>query len=328
MKPEALLEQIKDLLADEATDKEALATSLAQLSKQYERHLRQLNRLVKLSDANEAKLTEANSKLGKITQNLSRFVPETVVSALMRDGEEQLPRNKREEITVFFSDIVGFTSITERLEPEQLARLMTDYFTEMAMICSRWGGTLDQFIGDAIVIFFGAPQSKGPDNDARAAVAMALEMQEKLQLLRMKWADEGVSLPIHVRMGLSTGYCNVGNFGSTERLHYTAIGNVVNEASRIQALCDPDSVLLSEDTSMLVRSHFRCQEVMTTTLQGRKHEVTLYQAQANQDGMNKAIITDSGPGYRLYLDTASLEDKKEVSLILKEALAQIEIDSF
>ena len=138
----------------------------------------------------------------------------------------------------------------------------------------KWGGTLDQFIGDAIVIFFGAPQSKGPDNDARAAVAMALEMQEKLQLLRMKWADEGVSLPIHVRMGLSTGFCNVGNFGSTERLHYTAIGNVVNEASRIQALCDPDSVLLSEDTYDVGTKPLKgCQEVMTTTLQGRKHEV-------------------------------------------------------
>ena len=145
----------------------------------------------KLSDNSEAKLTQANATMQKLLRNLSRFVPDAVVNVLMQDGAEQLPTNSRQKITVFFSDIVGFTTITDRLEPERLAPMMTEYFTEMAEICTKWGGTLDQFIGDAIVIFFGAPASKGDELDAVNAVGMAQDMQEKLKTLRAKWASDG-----------------------------------------------------------------------------------------------------------------------------------------
>ena len=121
---------------------------------------RQTEALVKLSDATEAKLTQTNDALESLAQNLSRYVPQTVVDLLLDDHtEDDFSRSSRRDITAFFSDVVGFTSMAERLEPEQLSELLSDYFTEMSRIVERWGGTLDQFI-DAIVVFFGAPSTK------------------------------------------------------------------------------------------------------------------------------------------------------------------------
>ena len=179
-------------------------------------------------------------------------MPDAVVDLLMREGGEQLPKNNREKITVFFSDIVGFTGITEQLEPERLAPLMTEYFTEMTKICSKWEGTLDQFIGDAIVIFFGAPASKGVEQDAIQAIGMALDMQQRLSTLREKWASEGMSLPFNVRMGISTGYCNVGNFGSHDRYITPPLAQLLTVQQAIIIEQTKDDVMMAEDTYMLM----------------------------------------------------------------------------
>ena len=112
-----------------------------------------MNRLIKLSDANAERLNNSNTALDRLSKNLSRFVPQKIADGLKADNNTDVQQVKRAELTVFFSDIVGFTQMSERLEPEQLAQLMGAYFAEMTEICNRWGGTLDQFIGDAIVIF-------------------------------------------------------------------------------------------------------------------------------------------------------------------------------
>ena len=157
-KTETLIARLEALLTAQVPDQEALRDCAAALLDQFRRQSRQIDRLVKLSDANEEKLTSTNATLSSLTRNLARFVPETVVDSLMKSGGEQLAGTERRQLTVFFSDIVGFTSMTEQLEPEQLSTLLMDYFSEMNRLCARWGGTLDQFIGDAIVIFFGARQ--------------------------------------------------------------------------------------------------------------------------------------------------------------------------
>ncbi len=296
----------------------------AALQDAYDKQARQLNRLTKLADSTQAKLTDANQKMESLLRNLQRYVPAAVVEVLMESGTEQLPTNSREKITVFFSDIVGFTTITERLDPERLASLMTEYFTEMAEICSKWGGTLDQFIGDAIVIFFGAPRSQGTEEDAQRALSMALDMQDRLRALRLKWSDQGLSLPFDVRMGISTGYCNVGNFGSHERLHYTAIGTAVNSAARIQSMAAPNTILIAEDTYMLVRDVIKCSFAQTAILQGQKHPTNLFQPADDQAAIQASILTANEAGMRFYFDPAEIQDNMKAKELLKAALRSID----
>ena len=287
---------------------------------------RQQNRLVKLSDASEAKLTSANETLGKLTANLSRFVPDTVVKALLADNQDAVTHTSRQEITVFFSDIVGFTALTEQLEPEKLAQIMADYFTEMAHICHEWGGTLDQFIGDAIVIFFGAPDSAGTQEDAKRAVFMARDMQMAMTKLRDKWASEGFTKSFHIRMGLSTGYCNVGNFGSQERLHYTALGNAMNEAARIQALAAAGDILLAEETYLLIRQQVRCAQDKQVQLKGRANQTILYRVLPTDDEDSTPLITRQQEGFSLYLKTDDITDKDSAVSELEKALALLKKD--
>ena len=127
-------------------------------------------------------------------------------------------QTQRKPLTVFFCDLQGFTQLTERLEPEILTELLTQYLTEMSKIAIRWGGTIDKFIGDAILVFFGDPESRGNREDALACVSMALEMLEKLELLREAWRERGLARSLNARMGIHSGVCTVGNFGSEDRL--------------------------------------------------------------------------------------------------------------
>ena len=140
----------------------------------------------------------------------------------------------RKKLTVFFSDIQGFTELTDRLEPEVLSYLINNYLNEMSNIALKYGGTIDKFVGDAILIFFGDPETKGEKEDATACVLMALEMRERMEHLRKKWEDNGISSSLRIRIGTNTGFCNVGKFGSEDRLDYAIIGGRVNLASRLE----------------------------------------------------------------------------------------------
>ena len=327
MKPDELIQSIEqELASSDATQTEVHALLSALLSL-YKKQQRQQARLIKLSDASEAKLTQTNKTLDALTKNLSRFVPNVVVNALMQDAQDEIVRLKRQEITVFFSDIVGFTTMTERLEPEQLATIMSDYFTEMSLICDRWNGTLDQFIGDAIVIFFGAPDSTGAKNDATQAIGMALEMNDKIKHLRQKWAQQGLSFDFQARMGLSTGFSHVGNFGAANRLHYTALGNVVNEAARIQAWGQAGQILLSQDTYGYIKDSYECREYETVTLKGQTRKLTLYELSLQQQEWRSQLLNHQQAGLEIHLDPSSVDDKDQAIRYLKKALAEIDDNS-
>lgn len=312
---EALLTDLED-----GSSNHAVVDGLIAQARQSQR---KLDRLTRRSDATEAKLFETNRKLENITRSLSRFVPQTVVDALMRGETDQVARIDRRNLTVFFSDIVGFTQIASRQEPEPLAALLMDYFTAMTEICNRHGGTLDQFIGDAVLIFFGDPETRGASKDALAAVTMALEMQEKMEELRHKWHAEGFSQEIHVRMGISTGYCHVGNFGSKSRLHYTAIGNTVNEAARIQAVAEPDTVLLSADTWLLVKDTVEYSPLGEQTFKGRDHPVALYQADRLLTSQQASMVKLAGEGYRIFIDSNEITDPGAVIKALEDTVSQL-----
>ena len=155
---------------------------------------------------------------------------------------------KKKKLTIFFSDIKNFTSISENLQPEDLTKYLNEYFSEMTSIAIKFGGTIDKYIGDAMMVFFGDPNTKGEKEDARACLKMALAMQDKMKILQRKWKAEGFAEPFEVRIGINTGYCNVGNFGSEQRLTYTIIGGEVNVTQRLEGNADPNGILMSYET--------------------------------------------------------------------------------
>ena len=125
------------------------------------------------------------------------------------------------------------------MEPNELARVLDDYLSAMAEVADQFGGTFDKFIGDGIMIFFGDPKTQGTKEDAQACVAMAVEMRRRMNLLQIQWRREGIDRQLAVRMGINSGFCTVGNFGSNDRMNYTALGTEVNLASRLESAAKP-----------------------------------------------------------------------------------------
>ncbi|MBV9234303.1 MAG: adenylate/guanylate cyclase domain-containing protein, partial [Xanthobacteraceae bacterium] len=158
-------------------------------------------------------LETANEFLASLSMKISRYLSPQIYKSIFSGQKDVTIHTERKKLTIFFSDIKDFTATTERLQPEQITRLLNEYFTEMSEIALRHGGTIDKFVGDAMLIFFGDPDSKGEAEDATACMRMALEMQRRIAELNAKWRNEGVENPFRVRMGVNTGFCNVGNFG-------------------------------------------------------------------------------------------------------------------
>ena len=153
---------------------------------------------------------------------------------------------ERKKLAIFFSDIKDVTATTERLQPEQITQLLNEYFTEMSTIALAHGGTVDKFVGDAMLVFFDDPETKSDAEDARACLRMAIEMQQRIASLNAKWRGGGIEHPFQVRMGINTGFCNVGNFGSNDRMDYTIIGAEANLAARLQSIAEPGQIQLRD----------------------------------------------------------------------------------
>src|SRR6516225_4199243 len=166
--------------------------------------------------------------------------------------------SRRKKLTIFFSDLEGFTETTERLESEDLTQLLNHYLTEMSKIALQFGGTIDKYVGDAILIFFGDPDTKGVKADAIACVKMAVAMRKRMRELESVWRASGIEKPPRCRTGINTGFCTVGNFGSEDRMDYTIIGSGVNLACRLEATATPGEILISYETFALVKDEVCC----------------------------------------------------------------------
>jgi class 3 adenylate cyclase len=163
------------------------------------------------------------------------------------------------------------------MEPEDLSRVLYEYLDEMTAIAERHGGTVDKFMGDGIVIFFGAPAMMNDANQALQAVAMAVAMQARMAELREKWLREGVEEPFEIRIGINTGVASVGSFGARGRMDYTAIGRQVNLAARLEASCVPGRILISHSTWALVQDQVACLPRGEVQLKGFHHPVKVYE---------------------------------------------------
>jgi class 3 adenylate cyclase len=212
----------------------------------------------------------------------------------------------RKKLTVFFSDIADFTATTDKLESEELTELLNHYLTEMAKIALEHGATIDKYVGDAILAFFGDPETRGIRQDALACVKMAIAMQNRMEGLRAEWAGSGFELPFHLRIGINTGYCTVGNFGSEDRMDYTIIGGEVNLASRLQAHADLGGILLANETYALVKDEIEAEELPALTVKGFSSPIRSYRVVGLRDARLTAeeVSGHGEDGLRLEIDTA------------------------
>ncbi|MEH6580201.1 MAG: response regulator [Amphritea sp.] len=193
-------------------------------------------------------LKAAREKLKELADQLSKYLSPQVYASIFSGQTEARIESYRRPLTICFTDIVGFTPKAEEMELQDLTEWLNHYLNEMATIALRYDGTLDKFIGDSVMVFFGDPQSQGRQQDAIACVRMAMEMQRRAQ-----------ELGIPVRIGISSGDCTVGNFGSEDRMEYTIVGQVVNAAARLEQHSEPGRILIGSTTYELVKDEIGCE---------------------------------------------------------------------
>ena len=224
----------------------------------------------------EQDLTEKSTTLAALSSKLAKYLAPQVYDSIFTGQQEVRIVSARKKLTVCFSDLVGFTEITDQMESEDLTQLLNQYLTEMSKIALQHGATIDKYVGDAIVMFFGDPTTLGVKQDALACVQMALAMQKRVAELAEEWRNNGIETPLRCRIGSHTGYCTVGNFGSEDRMDYTMVGGTVNLASRLEHEAVPGGVLISFETYAHVKDEVRCEERGHVQVKGIAHPVATY----------------------------------------------------
>ena len=224
-------------------------------------------------------IEEKTKRLENIANRLSKYLSPQVYKSIF-DEEESGKKIKesyvRKNLTIFFSDIVNFTDLSDSLEAEKLALILNNYLSEMSLIAINSNATIDKFIGDAILSFHGAPETLGDENDAINCISMALEMKERVKELQSFWIRQGVKGGLKVRYGISSGFANVGDFGSSVMSDYTAIGSSVNLASRLQSIAPENEIIISYTTYNLVKNQINCEEYEEITPKGFVRPVKTY----------------------------------------------------
>jgi adenylate cyclase len=273
-------------------------------------------------------LESTNEFLATLSMKISRYLSPQIYKSIFSGQRDVTIHTERKKLTIFFSDIKDFTATTERLQPEQVTLLLNEYFTEMSNIALKHGGTIDKFVGDAILIFFGDPESKGEAEDAKACLQMAADMQRRLAELNVRWRNEGVEHPFRVRIGINTGYCNVGNFGSADRMDYTIIGAEANLAARLQTIAEPGHIVISYETYALVRDILVAHALPPITMKGISREVVPYAVEGMLDalGQKVEIFSEHMTGLDFYLDPTMVNvgSAQQIRTLLQKAIAALE----
>jgi adenylate cyclase len=220
-------------------------------------------------------VTEEREKK-KIRGAFQYYLTASVVNEILKDPSKLKLGGDKKHLSVMFSDIRGFTSISEKLSPEELVRLLNEYLTAMTDIVFKYDGLLDKYIGDAIMAVFGAPLDQ-PDHAFRAC-RTALEMMSELRRLREKWAAEGRP-DVDIGVGINSGDMVVGNMGSEMRFDYTVMGDSVNLASRLEGTNKEygTHIILSEFTYEIVKDDFACRQLDAVRVKGKKLPVRIFE---------------------------------------------------
>ena len=287
----------------------------------------QNRRVLKLDMQRQTYLKEMNRYI-ELSNQLSRYAPIQLWQSIMRGESEAKLEYKRKKITIFFSDIQGFTELSETLIPDDLAFVLNDYLSHMTEIAKQYGGTIDKFMGDAILIFFGDPDSQGVEQDAKNCIDMAMAMRQQMKFLRERWVKMGYPA-LHVRMGVSTGYCHVGNYGAVHRMAYTIVGRDANLAARLQSAADIDEILISDETYKLVRNHYLCAPQAPVELKGIQGDVKSWQVMekysARED--NQQWFDYEYKGFQLVLNLEEIQNYEypELVTVLEKMVERLKV---
>jgi adenylate cyclase len=298
----------------------AVYTNITEI-KRAEEEVREAKRKADL--ANEL-VSEQKRELEILSTKLSKYLSPQVYSSIFTGQRSVEIASNRKKLTVFFSDIADFTSTTDALESEELTGLLNHYLTEMAKIALAHGATIDKYVGDAIMAFFGDPETRGVNEDAVACVNMAIAMQRRMRELQVEWRDAGLEKPFQLRIGINTGYCTVGNFGSEDRMDYTIIGNEVNLASRLQSHAELGGILMSHETYSLVKDIVVAEEQDPIQAKGFAKPVRNYKIVDQFDQLPSEIrlIREEQEGLRVFLDLQKL-DKTSAVHTLESILSRL-----
>ncbi|MDI9245201.1 adenylate/guanylate cyclase domain-containing protein [Marinobacter sp. CHS3-4] len=252
-----------------------------------------------------------------LSHKLSKYLSPQVWQSIFTGERDVRLETQRKKLAVFFSDIKGFTELSEEMEPEALTELLNHYFNEMSEVALKYGGTIDKFVGDSIMIFFGDPTSQGQKQDALSCVSMAIDMRKHMKIMRQKWRSQGIKTPLEIRMGISTGYTTVGNFGAENRMDYTIIGKEVNLASRLESLAEPGEILISYETFSLIKDRIMCRDKGEITVKGFGRPVPIYEVvDFRRDmGPHRSFMEHEHSGFAMYLDSDKITEKERESIL-------------
>jgi adenylate cyclase len=288
------------------------------LLKDYQKLFRTTRRLMRLSDRNEQQLNALsqeqrraneiialkNKELEALSKKLSKYLSPQIYHSIFTGAQSVELASSRKKLTIFFSDVVNFTETTDKLESEDLTNLLNRYLTEMSNIALEFGATIDKYIGDAIMVFFGDPETKGVKEDARACVRMAIAMVRRLRELQAEWQELGAEKPFHLRVGINTGYVTVGNFGSDDRMDYTIIGSAVNLTARLQSHSEIDGILIGHETYSLVKDEVAAEELAPIKVKGFAEPIRCYKLLGLYDDLARegTVIREESDGFKILLD--------------------------
>jgi class 3 adenylate cyclase len=269
-------------------------------------------------------VTEKNAMLEALSAKLSKYLSPQIYQSIFSGEQNVEISSRRKKLTIFFSDIAGFTETTDNLESEELTDVLNHYLTEMSAIALSYGATIDKYIGDAMLLFFGDPESKGVKEDAKACVMMAIAMQRRMRELEQEWRKRGLERPFRIRMGITTGFCTVGNFGSRDRMDYTIIGNEVNLAARLQSAAEAGGILISHETNALVQDVVLTEEHPPMTVKGFLRPINNYKILGTYRELvdEGKVVLQEREGLRVLVDLTK-DVSAEAIAVLEEVLAQL-----
>ena len=255
------------------SNRDEFGTLGANLNRTTERLGQLYTELNSLNQNLQTRVDEQVQQLERTTRMKRYLSPQLAESILSGDTDVDLT-SRRQDLTIFFSDIRGFTGMSERLEPEDLVDMMNQYLAEMTEVVFKHGGTLDKYIGDALMVFFGNPVPY--EDHAQRAVRTALEMRTRLGELQQRWVTLNQEL-LTMGIGITTGYVTVGNIGSPARMDYTVLGNQVNLASRLANEAKAGQILLSERTLLAVGDLVDATAIDQIQLEGVSRPIRIFE---------------------------------------------------
>jgi len=223
----------------------------------------------------QASLNEQIREEERMRNRLERFHSPQVVDMILKgdqETKENLMEPKDKTVTILFTDIIGFTSLSEEMPPREINVLLNHFFSRMTDIIFKYDGTLDKYIGDCLMAVFGAPIEK--EGDSERAILVAKEMRKELSTIMEETLEEK---KFDIRIGINTGRVVAGNIGSPNRMEYTVIGDPVNIASRLESIAKPNQILIGEETYQSVKDKFKIKKVGLRKVKGKKAEVMVYE---------------------------------------------------